>query len=244
MTAVSRPPLTPALVDASALLPTHGLHGAEDVVTAWLSVEDLLLPGRYCGTEPADSLYALAGTRRSNVLVTAPHAVVHHRPERRKGADVASGGMALAVAALLGARCLVAAGEQSHDGNRSPAGTFKQAVHEAIDDGVSVVLDIHGMADSFGIDVCLGTGADERGTRPLYEPLRLELQAQGRSVSVNDPWGASHPDTVTNTAHARGVAAVQLEVANRWRQPWDHAQRSARFVLGLAAAAEHALPTT
>lgn len=231
----------PVVVDAGGLLPVTGVSGVEDVAATWLAVEDLLLPGRYCGTEPPDSLYALAPTRRPHVLVTAPHAVVHHRPERRKGADVASGGLALNLAALLGARCLVAAGEQSQDGNRSSYGTFKQAVHAAIDDDVTVIFDVHGMADSFAIDVCLGTGADEAGTRRLYEPLRQALEAQGRTVSVNDPWGAAHPDTVTNTAHGRGVAAVQLEVANRWRQPWDHAQRSAHFVLGLASAAESAL---
>lgn len=226
----------PTVVDASILLPAHGVASADDVAASWLRVEELLLPGRYCGTEPPDSLYTLPGSTRGHVLVTAPHAVVHHRPDRRKGADVASGGMALTLAALLGARCIIAAGEQSHDGNRSAAGTFKSAVRDALDDGVGVVFDVHGMADSFGVDVCLGTGADEEGTRPLYEPLRRRLEAQGRRVAVNDPWGASHPDSLTNTAHARGAAAVQVEVANQWRQPWDHGRRSAEFVLGLADA--------
>lgn len=158
---------------------------------------------------------------------------------------MASGGLAWLVASNVGAGVVVASGEQRADGNRDPHGVFKDALWRALDGtAVQSVIDVHGMADSFGFDVCLGTGADESRAQPLLEPVRTTLRAAGFVVSVNDPWAASAEHTVTNTVHRSGRLALQVEVARRWRQPWEDPRAAARMVSALSAAIGAAVSAT
>ena len=107
-----------------------------DVFEAWAC------PDRYAGADAPGTVQAVPGTLP--VLLTAPHAAAHTRAWGRKGADVATGGLALTAALTSSAHALVATGFQTRDSNRVGDGPFKAALAAQIR-RVCTVIDVHGM---------------------------------------------------------------------------------------------------
>jgi len=169
------------------------------------------------GSAPAFPLFEALG---SEVLLTAPHAVRTLSPSgSSKLADAATGPLARALSAASGASCLVAHSPWPGNANADPLErcAFKQRMVELLSKRPSTVLDLHGMLDSHGCDVCIGTHKD--GPSALADQATELLAAQGFVVRRNDPFGARSPSTVTATALGAGAAAIQLEIAARWRNP-------------------------
>lgn len=203
----------------------------------WLYAEDRRAQGRYAGAG-TDTLGVRRG--RCGALVTAPHAVAHWRDGARKPADMGTGFLADVLAQLLDADVVVAEGEQSRDGNYDPDGVFKAALAGFTP---RLVLDVHGMADRHGPDVCLGLGGLPRAAEPLAEVFAGALRSAGFVVSVNVPFAATGDHTVTSTFQRRGIAALQLEVAARNRRPHGDLVTVMRLAESLAGAARACLAT-
>lgn len=206
-----------------------------DAIATWTDFEGRLAHQRYSGSYPAGSLLALNGPLP--VLVTAPHAVAHTRSGRRKGADVATGGLALVAATHAGARGLVATGYQEHDGNFVPQGPFKELA-EMMRHQVSACIDVHGFPDSFGSDICLGTGARPHESQPLLELAQAHFTAAGFTVSVDSPYDARRFHTMTSAAQRAGRMAVQVEVARWLRRPFDDPEPAHAMAAALAGFVE------
>lgn len=195
------------------------------------------LAGQWCA---ADEMFRLpnpsgppvfAELRASGLVLTAPHAVGLRRDRRSKPADIATGGLAVLLARCVGASVLAAARPREADPSWVGAHPLKDALADVLARGSVAVVDVHGMHDGHGVDVCVGLGPDPRGgTGLLAEALTGPLRQAGLKVSVDAPFTARRTTTVTAFAQSRGVPAVQLEVARRWRDPWADPARAAQLV--------------
>ena len=173
------------------------------------------------------------------VLLTAPHATRHRgRDGQVKLADAATGALGRVVAAATGAACLVTHGSWPGNANHDPLErcAFKQrVVHLITDQPDLVVVDLHGMRDDHGVDVCVGTHVD--GPSPLADLVEASLAGSGLRCRRNDPFAARDPNTVTATVLGRRVPVVQLEVAARWRDPVDRTEDARAFLVALTRVA-------
>ena len=206
-------------------------------LTTWISFDDWQCAGRYAGIGPRGAVMRQAGT--TPVLLTAPHAVAHTRDGARKGADVATGGLTLAAALSSGARALIATGFQDHDGNRVPGGPFKDALAAQLGT-LRAVIDVHGMRDEFGVQVCLGTGSNPPADNWLLALARAVFTAAGFTVALNDPYGAMHEHSVTSSVTRTGVPALQVEFAASLRRPREDPTTAGAALAALAAFAAQA----
>ncbi|MFC7330015.1 hypothetical protein [Marinactinospora rubrisoli] len=199
----------------------------------WAALEAPFADTSYEGVSEQGAHTALRRVRgRVPVLLSAPHAVNHPREGRTKLADLGTGGLALLVAELTGARALAALSpvpDRDWADRRDP---FAAALRAELADG-AVVLDLHGMRDVHGMDVCLGTALRrDPATARLRDAALRALR--GFTVTVDDPFPGAAPHTVLTEVAASGRAGLQVEIAGRLRDPVGAPRRAARIVRALA----------
>lgn len=197
---------------------TDPVRSAAELASAWTVREAAYAANRYAGRLDGPAVTTRCGTRP--LLLSAPHAVNHPRDGKSKMADRRTGGLAEVLADELGAYLLVLAGPLEHaDEWAERTDDFRRALDTAADAGL-LVVDIHGMSDSHGLDVCLGLG--ERASalsRDAADTLRSALERAGFTVAVGKPFPATAPHTVVSRVQAVGGHAVQVEIAARLRRP-------------------------
>lgn len=186
------------------------------LVQDWSAFEQQYQRNYYHGSHMPGTVHQAPGT--TPVLFSAPHAVGHWRETRMKVADVGTGGLTDILHTLTGASTIVQAGAAIRDGNWYPNAELKRPLARALD-GVNAVIDLHGMRDNYGIDVCIGLGALPETSVDLARILDTTLRKHGIQVAVNDPFNATHPGTVTSFCQSAGTPAVQLEIARKLRTP-------------------------
>jgi hypothetical protein len=154
----------------------------------------------------ADPWRERAGT---GLLLSAPHEVEHRREGRSKRAETGTAALAFALAAELGAAALCTADVQRGDSNWDVGHAYVDRAAALAAGGP--VLDLHVMRPR-GVDICLGLGPRPALVGSLWRVLADEAVAAGLRLAVNWPFAAG-PRTVTGQLQARGVAAVQVELA-------------------------------
>ena len=172
------------------------------------------------GVAPGMSSFAVTYKTGTDVLFTAPHAVRHltaSLPVCVKGSDVGTKELALAAAELYG--CAAMATSSPWQGNANAdhieSCVFKGEVLRLLRSNVVAgVIDIHGMKDDHGIDVCVGSGG---GSPALACAVSDLLASTGLVVAVDEPFSASRPGTVTRTVLEAGFPAVQIEISSSVR---------------------------
>lgn len=152
----------------------------------------------------------------SLVTFTAPH----NKPVLRDGAykkrDNNVGVIALEASKLAGANALVPLTSGDDDGNWHDDSRFRTALRSLLP-ARSVVVDVHGMHDGHGFDAVIGT-CGGRAPSWLVSLAERTLVAGGLVTDVRDSGELSAgPNTVTGVLLADGHAAVQIEIARRWR---------------------------
>ena len=113
----------------------------------------------YSGSEPVH--HACYGT--VPVLFSAVHATPHRRQGNHKGAERMTGALAIALANALDASVILPVAAQPDDPNFDmyDDAPFKQVLANILGK-YRLVLDIHGMADHWGPDICIGVGDELR----------------------------------------------------------------------------------
>ena len=163
---------------------------------------------------------------RARVLLTAPHGGNQLRDGVVKAADQYTAALALLLAELTGAAALVCIGGPYPDpawpapaGAEGPALEVAQQFSSATL-GRKVVLDLHGMRNDHGPDICLGLGASPSRRELLLAGRLVRLGKRlGLSVTVNSPFRGDRATSVTSLAQLSGVTALQIEIARRLRDP-------------------------
>lgn len=202
---------------------------------AWLEREQSYAVMNYDGEADADDVRHI--DRRHPVLISAPHAVNHHRFGASKRADRRTGGLAEVVGEATGAGVLTAAGRVSEWGSweERTDGFVRILRREAL--RRTLILDLHGMGDRHGTDVCIGTGG-ESGPALRRAVGCLDRQFAGYRVSIDDPFDGSQWYTVLQYGRELGIAVIQLELSASLRDPRGNAAAAADVVARLSRTIE------
>lgn len=201
----------------------------DPLVARWLHLEDDVL-----GIAGHRDRLVRRATAPGGVVVTAPHAVPHVRDGVTKRADMWTGGLALLLAELSGAACLV---ETSGVGDPS-----WEHEHAFKDDLAAlepaVVLDLHAMR---AVEQVVEVGSGEPSGSPAGPralAVRHALDTAGVPTLLDHRFPARGATTLVQWARARGIGAVQLEVSVRFVPPFADDDAIVRLVRGLTAAVE------
>lgn len=161
--------------------------------------------------------------RPSQLLLTAVHGVWHRRPGvGLKANDANTGGLVRVLAETLGSSgaWVLRAVDEPSDANADATHPFKDALVSAgvVSPG-SVVLDMHGMTASAGVDIAMGFGEDLPSAN-LAQRLAAVVEAHGLRVDLggrHTGLTAAGDGTMAAWAQHLGALAVQIEIARRWR---------------------------
>ncbi|WP_054814589.1 hypothetical protein [Nocardia arizonensis] len=205
----------------------------EELAYSWEDREQKYRANNYYGAQSPSAIDVLNGSR--DIIVTAPHALHHFRDGRKKPADRWTGACAELLHLGLDATAIIPTGPipdwTTWDERDDP---FRQAL-DRLCTPETLVIDLHGMSNAHGVDVCVGLGPEPAAdTGEFAEWLVDSLRPY--EVSLNEPFSAAPHYTVTSHVQTRTPAdAIQVEMALRVRDPADHPQRSADFLRRLAS---------
>jgi hypothetical protein len=186
----------------------------------------------YRGLPAAPAFEIVSGTLP--VIVSTPHAVTHVRDGRPKPSEDYTGAMALVLAHECGCHAIVASRTSDCDPNHDPLerSRYKQALVAYVrEQGIRLLIDLHGMSAASGALVALGTAdgttvrADpevrDAASAILRERLTPLAERFGRTVEVDGELAARGEHTVCATvARECGIACLQIEMATQVRVPW------------------------
>jgi hypothetical protein len=214
----------------------HSRANPQVVASEWDALEDRYRADDYNGRGTMDEIDETFAA--NSLLLTAPHSVNHARDGNVKRADRWTGSAAEIMAARLGAGTIIPVGNIA-DWDDWPARTdpFRKALDARAKPG-TLVLDLHGMSDTHGVDLCLGLGP-ARGDVEVHLAAHLTEAMSAYQVAVNEPFSAEPHYTVTSYVQLYTPAsAIQLEISARFRNPRDLPEQSSKFLIGLTAAIE------
>lgn len=194
-------------------------------LSVWQMAEQRFAAHDYDGTPGesiGDGVLLLPMRNAETVVFTAPHAVNHERDGNDKLADRGTGGLAVALHTRAGFGALIAAQRIGGDANFDPSHPLKDLL-SAVRHQTRAVIDLHGMSkDHAQADVVIGTAHNALLGAPLGRIAKASIEAEGLTVSVNAPFDARRPTTITSFAHKLGIPAIQLEISPFLRPPlWD-----------------------
>lgn len=179
---------------------------------------------------------------RSPLVVSAVHAVDHVREGSWKNADAGTGGLAMVVGEIVGCsriavtRSVPLMGDVNWDAHHPLKGQLETLGH--IDES-TVVIDLHGMKDSHGADVIIGTGGGSPASVALANRIATHLEAAKVATDANGAgrgFGATRATTITSWAQRHGASAVQIEISRSHRAAQSPEKSKQRLIGGLISA--------
>ncbi len=157
---------------------------------------------------------------RGTVMLSAPHAVVQTRNGGLKQAERYTGMLCLLLNRRYGVPCIYKAHHMRDDANHDAQSPYRDALCEQIQhSGARCVLDLHQLAPRRPMALCIGTGHGRNlcGLTAAPEQIRQIFERHALTpVTVDDPFSASAPYTVSATVARLGVPALQLELNTRF----------------------------
>lgn len=159
---------------------------------------------------------------KTPLLVCASHATPHVRHGAAKPAERLTGSLSISLAQSLDATVIVPIAPQSDDPNYDidDAAPYKMAIAEVLCD-FHLLLDLHGMKDHWGPDICVGTGAESLSSRSqqLLSFLAHRCTQSGIAMSIDYPFTSTSKGTVASFSRRHGCEALQMELSLRCREP-------------------------
>lgn len=176
----------------------------------------------------------LEGT--GSVLLSAPHAVLQTRNGRIKQAERYTGMLAKLINTHMNVPCIYKSRHMLDDANHDPASDYRDALVDYVrDHEIRYVLDLHQLAPTRPMALCIGTGegANLHGGDLAVNIIKDAFSAHGLGpITIDDPFTGGRDHTVSATVStACKVCALLLELntallledtaACRFLQVWD-----------------------
>lgn len=150
------------------------------------------------------------------VMLSAPHAVEHVREGKVRYPEPQTADLAQTLHARLDCPIIYKTANEGDDANYDEVSPYKQVLAEYIRrKGIELLLDLHQMAGFRQEQICIGTGRFANiGDKCFVERCVEIFQAKGlEHVSVDNPFAASYPYTVSSYIHREcGIPCVQVEI--------------------------------
>lgn len=181
-----------------------------------------------------NSYEILDGT--GNVMLSAPHAVLQTRHGRIKHAERYTGMLAKLCSADMNVPCIYKSRHMHDDANHDPTSDYRDALaHYVKTHAIRYVLDLHQLAPSRPMALCIGTGYGQNlhGDNRAVQIIQAAFAARGLApITIDDPFAASKEYTVSSAvSRACGICVIQLELntsllvedtdACRFSEVWD-----------------------
>jgi len=161
---------------------------------------------------------------KSNVILSAPHAINQTREGELKGEEPVSISYVATLAALTGANSIYKVNNETNDANYDVKSVYKDKLRRTISKGnIKVLLDFHSMAYERTELVNIGTARGEllqtEEKKAYFNTLLRFFWESGLKVSVDYPFCAN-PRTIANTfGRDPSLLALQLELNNKLSEP-------------------------
>ena len=190
-------------------------HGADSATVA-RRFDELNEPYRHANMAFDAAKLNLRRHGSASVVLTAPHAGWQTRNGRPKLPDSGTGGLAEMMAERSDALAITVSGNQLDDPNFDTSiGPFKATVLAELAEH-PFVIDLHALRRSRPIDIDIGLGpAPDATTQLLAVELQRRACAAGFVATINDPFDARPPGTITAFAQTHGAQALQIEINSR-----------------------------
>lgn len=168
--------------------------------------------------EHACSFELLEGT--GHALFSAPHAVLQTRNGSVKCAERFTGMLCRLLHDQTDCPVLYKTRHLRDDANHDSASDYRDALCRYVKGhSIGYVFDLHQMKPERDVDVCIGTGHGKNvlGYTELAAVVSRHFNEQGvNNITVDEPFAACHPNTVSATVAARcRIPAIQLEINTR-----------------------------
>ncbi|MGH3984488.1 MAG: hypothetical protein ACRDST_17830 [Pseudonocardiaceae bacterium] len=158
------------------------------------------------------------------ILFSAPHEAAQLRAGVEKIAEQGTADLAFALARATGGSALATVGRQLGDPNWEVGHPYVTRARKLA--GECPTIDLHMMRPR-GLEICIGLGPEPKMSDDLWRPFIEEAVMSGLRVSVNWPFGANSPRTVTGQLQRDGRRAIQLELSWECYDPSHAAMRRA-----------------
>lgn len=200
-----------------------------DLLDEWLALEEVFSINNYNPVGDDEVIYLEGVSKQPRVLFCAPHALNHYRNNQLKVADVFTGSLCQLLAKQTNQPGLVAIAPTKKSDNLGFGHDYVNHIKNKVNTGV-LIVDIHGMSDLHGYDICIGTGPNPSDrVNKLAENLANDLSDY--RVSINHPFSASAKHTVTNFVQTNLKGdSIQIEIASRLRRPHHNGPDSKIFL--------------
>lgn len=173
------------------------------------------------GTAPSAVGVQFWGNRP--IVISASHATPHIRHGRKKLAESKTGAIALLLGQILGGVSILPLLPQNDDPNFDliESGPYKTILASLLSQETAL-LDIHGMKDGAGAELCIGTGGlkpTPENSKAICDSLILSFGQVGMTATIDDPFDASYPGTIAAFGRSRCRASIQIELSVSSRVP-------------------------
>lgn len=165
-------------------------------------------------TDHPQSFVLLPGS--GQVMLSAPHAVLQTRDGNIKQAERYTGMLAMLLNRHMGTACIYKTRNMNDDANYDPHSPYRDALCDYVrQHGVRCVLDLHQLSPLRPMALCIGTGrgANLNGGKEAVICVANAFRRHGVApVTIDDPFAAAAPVTVSATIARLGITALQLEL--------------------------------
>lgn len=193
-----------------------------NLIEKWLELETIFSNNNY-NPIGGDQVIYWEGSPISSqkVLFCAPHALNHYRDNQLKIADVFTGSLCQLLAERTDQPGLISVAPDKKVDNLGFGFEYINHIKSKVADS-AMIIDIHGMSDAHGYDICIGTGPNPSArVKKLANNLACDLSDY--SVSINYPFNAQSKYTMTNFIQTNLMGdSIQIEIASKLRRPdWN-----------------------
>ena len=179
---------------------------------------------KYFASDNKNLDFVINCDKKSNVILSAPHAVSQVRLGKTKIAEIGSLKTILWLKENTGADCIIKTKNNFDDANWDEKSKYKDELFKLIENNnVKYLLDFHGLAGFRPCDVNLGTnlGRNVETDIKLFDMLLKSFEKAGIVVSIDQPFNAGN-HTISGSSKIKydNIWTLQVEInANITNRP-------------------------
>ncbi len=157
----------------------------------------------------------LSRATANDILISAPHGVSQLRLGKMKVAELGTIPIAIILANETNTNLILKTKNNNDDANFDQVSPYRDEIKKYIEDhNIKYIFDVHGMAKSRPYDINLGInfGQNIKNNMNLFNTLVQNLENEGFSVSIDQPFAAG-PQTISGYfANTYNVWTIQIEI--------------------------------
>lgn len=158
------------------------------------------------------------------VMLSAPHAFIHFRNGEVRYAETNTDTLVKEICEKEKCWGIYKTYSSDNDANYDEFSLYRsEAIRDIKRNKIKFLIDFHGMKSERDLDICLGTGRLQNlnGDEELANKFAEIFKKHGfKNVSIDDPFSAKHPFTVSSDVHDKcNIPTLQIEINGKYRLP-------------------------